>query len=336
MLEGEQRLVLECQPVPLLDPPARPPTLAGPAAIAATGSLTSQPLDGVEDQLVEVLHDVEDTQLVAGSGPDLGQQGRVEVGAVGNHHLGQQARALEAAQEAAHVVLVVVGDQGEGHGEVSQRVGGQKQGLVAQVHLIDAQSAREVLDAPAAVLGPVALPDLPIQAVVDEAVGQFEVEVTGQAAAQGLDAHLVVQQSIEDGLADAVGVGGAGQDPLELGAESLATATAGAILCGGQFKQEDLAVSQAAQRAVMEGLATGEDTTVGAGETVGGAAAALDADGWLKGTHACVAPWGLLCVTQELRRLLFSSTDSLSLSPSLSRLARSVRIPPPISRPKVT
>src|SRR5262245_47099122 len=76
---------------------------------------------------------------------------------------------------------------------------------------IDAQAAGEALDPPAAVVGPVELAGLPVQAVVDETVGQLQEEVTGQDLTQPLDALLVVEEAVEDGVADLVGVLGAGQ-----------------------------------------------------------------------------------------------------------------------------
>jgi hypothetical protein len=80
-----------------------------------------------------VAQQVEDAQLMPGAGPDLGQQLRVEVGAVTDHHLRLQPPAGEVTQEAAHVFLVVGPDQGEADGQVGQGVGGQQQGVLAQV-----------------------------------------------------------------------------------------------------------------------------------------------------------------------------------------------------------
>jgi len=243
------------------------------------------------------------------------------------NYLRQEPPALEVGQEPAPVVLVVGRDQGEGHGEVVERVGGQQQGLLAQVDFVDAQGAGEVLDGPLAVVGPVALADLPVQAVIDKAVGQLQVEVAGQSAAQPLDTHAVVEHAVEDGFTDAVGVLGAGQDALDLGAEGLAAATAGAILCGGQLDEQDLAVGEAADGARVGLLAVSGDAAAGAGVGGGGAAAAFDADGRLKVSHACVTPGGWVRLPPGVRRLLVSASSppgllSCRVQRGVSQIAR--------------
>src|SRR3712207_7383824 len=52
-----------------------------------------------------------------------------------------------------HVVLVVAGDQGEGHRDVLDRVGRQQRRVAAQVQLVDAEGAAEATQDPAAVVG---------------------------------------------------------------------------------------------------------------------------------------------------------------------------------------
>src|SRR5579883_2936663 len=58
--------------------------------------------------------DTEDAQLVAGLRPQLGQHRRVEARAVADDHARREAGALQVAQEAPQVRLVVAADQGEG------------------------------------------------------------------------------------------------------------------------------------------------------------------------------------------------------------------------------
>jgi hypothetical protein len=68
---------------------------------------------------------VEDAQLVAGPRPQFGQQRRIEPRAIGHDHLGFHAPVLEVLEEPPHGVVVVAADQGEGHGKILERVGGQ-------------------------------------------------------------------------------------------------------------------------------------------------------------------------------------------------------------------
>ena len=102
MLEHERRLLLVRRPAPprapllLLAGPAAPALAAG---VAAPGLPAAQPPDGVEDLVGDVLQDVEDAQLVPGGRPDLGQHRRVEVGAVGHDHLGQEAPVARARRK---------------------------------------------------------------------------------------------------------------------------------------------------------------------------------------------------------------------------------------------
>ena len=66
-------------------------------------------------------------------------------------------------------MIGVVGvDQGEGHRQVLERVGGQQQRRAAQVQFIHAERATEALQDHATVLGQVQSLGLPVRAVVDE------------------------------------------------------------------------------------------------------------------------------------------------------------------------
>jgi len=63
------------------------------------------------------------------------------------------------------------------HGEVAERVGGDEQSAVPEVHLVDAQGAGEVRAGPPPVGGAVELADLPIETVGEDAIRQFQEEV---------------------------------------------------------------------------------------------------------------------------------------------------------------
>jgi hypothetical protein len=172
MLEDEARLLLvrraSGSPSGLLRL-ARPATLALATGIPPPCQDAGQTADGLDDQLVAVLQDVKNTQLVACLRPQLGQDGRVEVGAIRHDHARQQAPLLEVVQETPHVRRVVAADQGASHGQVRDRVGGQQQREAAQVQFIDTQRARELGNDHVPVRQQVKLGDLPAQAIVDEA-----------------------------------------------------------------------------------------------------------------------------------------------------------------------
>src|SRR5262249_53674968 len=147
--------------------------------------------DRIQHLVQHVAQQVKDAQLVLGVGPNLGQQLRVEVGAVADHHRGLQSPAGQVAQETAHVVGVVGPNQGEAHGQVGQGVGGQQQDVAAQVQYIDAQRSREALQDQPAVLGQIEAGQLPAQAGVDEAIRQADEEVAAHRGLGLLDVEAV-------------------------------------------------------------------------------------------------------------------------------------------------
>jgi hypothetical protein len=81
---------------------------------------------GVQDMVVDVLDDVENAQVMLGMGPYLCQNFGVKIRAIGHHHQGQEAMLFEIAQEALHVILIIGTNQGEGHGEIVERIGSQE------------------------------------------------------------------------------------------------------------------------------------------------------------------------------------------------------------------
>ena len=82
---------------------------------------------------------------MAGLRPQFGHRRRIEPRAIGHHDLGLHAPVLEVLEEPAHVIVVVALDQGEGHGKILGRVGGQQQGITAQMKFIDAECAAEAV-----------------------------------------------------------------------------------------------------------------------------------------------------------------------------------------------
>ena len=282
MLPHESRFLLGGQaalPPPGLLPlagTAAPRLAPGPAARALG---PPQPPHGRQDFVQHVAQQVENAQLVLGVGPNLGQQLRVEAGAIADHHLRSQPPAGQVAQEAAHVVLVVGPDQGKAHGQVGQRVGGQQQGVGAQVQLIDAQSSREALQDQPAVGGQIETGQLPAQAVVDETIGDCHEEVALQGGLGLLDVEAVAQQAVEHGLADGGVIVGLGRHVQRPGAEILAAATAGAVLCVGDLQPGDAPVGEGAEPAAQDALAVAAAAAGGARGAFGGATNPGDAFG---------------------------------------------------------
>ena len=146
------------------------------------------------------------------------------------------------------------------------------------MQLVHAQRAREVLDRPGAVGGQVELGDLPAQAVVDEAGRQVQEEVAPQRRLQALHAHAVLQQAVQDGFADGVGILGLGLDAFEVSAEGAAAAAGGAVLGGGDLEDEDAPVGEGADGAGARLLAHAGGAAVRARGVLGGVPAVLVAD----------------------------------------------------------
>ena len=176
---------------------------------------------------------------MVGLGPKFGQHGRVEVRAVGDYGLGLQPPVLEVLEEPSHVILIVGTDQREGHRQITDRVGGQQEGILAQVQFIHAEGAAEVLQDHAAMLGQIELSSPVAKLVVDEPRGEFQQELTAQRLQSLFDVHAVLDDAIQDQIADLVVVEGPGEDALGGVAEGCATIALGLILAAGDLQIGD-------------------------------------------------------------------------------------------------
>ncbi len=78
------------------------------------------------------------------------------------------------------------------------------------VKLVDAQRPAEAVQDPTAMVRQVELPDPLVEAVVDEAVGEVQEEVSVHRPEDLLDAHPIVEDAVEHGFTDLVVVQGAG------------------------------------------------------------------------------------------------------------------------------
>ena len=188
------------------------------------------------------------------------------------------------------MVVVVGTDQGKGDGKIAHRVGSHQQGPVPEMDFVDAQGAGETLQGPLAVGGHVDLADLPSKAVVDKALGEIEMEIAAQRLAQPLHTHAVVEQTVEDRLADPIAVFRTGLDPFDPRPESLATRATGAVFSDGDVEDEDLLKGDIADRAAVRTLPPSPLATVGARIGFRGAPKLYHANAGLNSIHACVPP----------------------------------------------
>src|ERR1700689_902382 len=286
--------------------------LALPAASAlASAGLdmsTPQAPQRVENALVDVLEDVKNAQLVADLRPQLGQNRRIQVGAIGDYDLGNKAQVLEVVQKTPHMVLVVGTHQGKSNREIPQGIGGQEQGAVAEMDFVDTERAGEILQGPLAVGGHIDLAALPVEAVVQKALREIEMEIPLQRLAEPLHAHAVVEQTVDNGLADTVAVFRARFDAVRLRSKGLAAATAGTVFSDSDFEDEDLAIGEIANKSSMGLLASPALAAAWARIGFRGAPTLHRANAGLNGFHACVPP-GLAAQLPGRHRHLFYATS---------------------------
>jgi hypothetical protein len=170
------------------------------------------------------------------------------------------------------VVLVVATDQGEGYRQVGDGIGRQEQGEAAQVEFIYAHRAGELLQDHAAMRLQVEAGDAPAQAVVDEALREFQAEVTAHGGEDTFDVEAVLQDPVEDGIADPLVVVGLGRDSERPGAKELATGAACFVFRVDDMEVCLLAVGEGTDTTMKGTLAMAALAAVGAGMSLGGAA----------------------------------------------------------------
>ena len=156
------------------------------------------------------------------------------------------------------------------------------------MQFIDAQGAGEPLQDHLAVRGQIQAGQLPAQAVVDEAVGQRQQEVASQGGLGLLDVEAVVQQAVQDGLTDGGVVVGLGRHVQRPGAEVLAAAAAGAVLCVGDLQAGAAVVGQGANATPEGAFAVPQAATGGAGGATRGA---TDSGDQIREHGLCPSGW---------------------------------------------
>lgn len=161
---------------------------------------------------------------------------------------------------------------------------------MAQMQFVDAQRAGEVVERPLTVGWHIDLADLPIETVVEKAVGEIEKEFALEGLLQAMETHAVFEQAIDDEIANAVGVLGSRLDAVDLRTEGLATRTGGAVFSHREFDEGDFAESDIAHASSMGIFAPAKLATRWAREFLGSASFAKRPDACLSGFHACVPP----------------------------------------------
>ena len=110
----------------------------------------------------------------------------------------------------------------------------------------------------------VELPDPLVQAVVDEAVGEVQEEVSVHRPEDLLDAHPIVEDAVEHGVADFVVVQGAGFHARGGDAEGRATVAPGPVFAVGDVEIDGLLVGDGTDLTVKDILALTQLVTSGA------------------------------------------------------------------------
>jgi hypothetical protein len=124
-----------------------------------------------------------------------------------------------------------------------------------------------------------------------------------------MDAHAVLEESIDDGLTDAVGILGSGFDPFSVRTERLAAQTCGTIFSDGQFDANDFAESDVANETRVGVLPPAGFAAVGAGKSLGRTTLSVNAN--TSGVHACVL-CGLVWKPPERHRLDFLGSSMIA------------------------
>src|SRR5689334_2072932 len=116
------------------------------------------------------------------------------------------------------------------------------------------------------------------------------MEIAGHRFAQPLHTHAVVEQTVDDRLADPIAVFRTRLDPFDPRPEGLATRATGAVFSDGDIEDEDLLKGDIADGAAVRSLPPSALATVGARVGFRGAPKLDHANAGLNRIHACVLP----------------------------------------------
>jgi hypothetical protein len=173
--------------------------------------------------------EMEEAELVLQTLPAFHQGLLVAWGPIGHRNPDPEPSRLKEGQEPIDVALGVARGKKEGHGEVVDGIGRDKDRPGTIMDLVDAEDAREVLQHPRPVSRPVDLPVGPFEAVVDEADGHVQAEVFLEVALNLVDGEMIPDQEVDHFLSDRLGVARSRRDPVDSGGEELGAPAGGGI-----------------------------------------------------------------------------------------------------------
>lgn len=256
VFDQEMRVVVEeiLSPVPAF---AGASALRG-ASLATAGVDLKLSADG-PDRREEVHHlvvqEVEEAKLVLEIRPALEEGLLIETRPIRHGHADLEPSLLEKIEEAVHVALGVLGDDEEGNSEVIDRVGGHEDGASAIVDLVDTEGAREILESPLPVGGPVDLVIGPLEAVEDEADGDVQEEVLLKMGLDFVGGQVVADEKVDDLLSHPIGVATLEADALDDRREILGAGATGGVDAIDQDPEGGTLVSQVTHLAPPGSLA---------------------------------------------------------------------------------
>src|SRR5262249_32631312 len=132
------------------------------------------------------------------------------------------------------------------------------------------------------------------QAVIDKSRGQLQEKVPPEGCLNPLQAHMVLQQAIQDRLADRVGILGLGFDVGHLGAKRATTGAAGPVLGGDDMDDQDALVGDAADGPMELLLAASQGAAVRTRDLLRRSLPVRVHYPGLDGFHACLSCKGLV------------------------------------------
>jgi hypothetical protein len=112
------------------------------------------------------------------------------------------------------------------------------------------------------------------------------MKVPLQGVLQAVNAHAIIEQTVEYGLTDTVGVLGAGLDAFDVSTKCLAAPARGTVFSYREFDDDHFTPSDVANASGMSIFPPPQFTAGGTGKGLGSASLSQKAN--TKGFHACV------------------------------------------------
>lgn len=198
----------------------------------------------VENQLIEFRDYMEYAQLMFGIRPNLLECQRIQVRTIRNDCMRRKPVIVEVSHEPNHVRGIILGNQSTSDRVVGDRVTGQQQYTMAQMNLINAQDATELREHVLAELVAIEFSDRMIQCRVNVTRGKFDQEVTLHTGLDCRKVQLVVENPVDDGLANSVVILGFEVDMIRMAVKRFAAVALGPVFAVVNFQPENLLIAQ--------------------------------------------------------------------------------------------